>query len=78
MAVSESGYSAASPGLDDHIAIRQSCAHLDGATFSMMPIPTVVMAAVNMSVNHDIVSIMDDNLRRRRTSTYEHRPHGRS
>jgi hypothetical protein len=29
----------------------------------MMPIPAVMMAAVHVSLNDNIVSIMDDNLR---------------
>jgi hypothetical protein len=43
-----------------------------------MFVPTIVMSAIVVPMNHDIVSIMNHNLRGRRNSTEEQCPHRRT
>jgi hypothetical protein len=69
---------AATPGFDDHIAIRQLSPNAHRATLRAVLVPAIVMPAIIMSMNHDIVAIMDNNLRGRRNSAQKHRSHSRS
>jgi hypothetical protein len=59
---------AATPGFDDHIAIRQLSPNAHRATLRVVLVPAIVMPAIIMSMNHDIVAIMDNDLRGRRNS----------
>jgi hypothetical protein len=68
---------AATPGFDDHIAIRQLSPNAHRATLRVVLVPAIVMPAIIMSI-HDIVAIMDNDLRGRRNSAQKHRSHSRS
>ena len=69
---------AATPGFDDHIAIRQLSPNAHRATLRVVLVPAIVMPAIIMSMNHDIVAIMDNDLRGRRNSAQKHRSNSRS
>src|SRR5262249_61445579 len=70
--------SAAATRLDDPVAVRQPRTHAHRPAFRMMSVPTIVMSAVIVPMNHNIVSIMNHNLRGRRDSAEEQCPHRRT
>lgn len=70
--------SAAATSLNDHIAVRELCTHTHCSAFCMMPPPAVVMIAVHVLANHDIVTIADDNLRGYRNGARKHPTNGRT
>jgi hypothetical protein len=70
----KTGQSAAAAGLNDHVTVRQSRTHAHRAAFCTVFVPTVVMSTVRVPVNHNVASIMDDDLRRRRDRAQQHRP----
>jgi hypothetical protein len=76
------GYSAATLGFDNNVAIRQLLAHTHRAAFRMVPVPSMVPmppSAIMVPItNDDIVTVTGDNLRRRRDSGHKRRADGRT
>ena len=68
---------AATPGLNNNVAVRQLLAHSDRATFRMMPVPSVVIAVIDVLLHYDIITIANANLRGNRSSASKYRPNGR-
>jgi hypothetical protein len=73
-----SAFSTATACFDDLVAIRQLFAHPDRPALGMVPIPAIVMAAIDVFANHNIVAIADDNLRRHRDGGRENSTDGRT
>jgi hypothetical protein len=51
-------------------------AYTDRAAFSMVPPPAMVMIAIQMFANHNVIAIADDNLCRRRNNARKNSTHG--
>jgi hypothetical protein len=70
--------SAAAAGLHDNIAIRQRGPHAHRAALRVISPPAVVVIAIDMLTNDDVVTITDDNFRGRRKSAHKHSANSRT
>jgi hypothetical protein len=64
---------AGTAGFHDHVAIRQVSTHAYSAAFCMMTLPAIVMAAIDVFTNNNvIVALVDNHLRGHRKGARKH------